>query len=887
MNSSRRSTTWPLPLLVLFLIPLLAVPLGADPGEVRSLGDHFTGEDHNPDSSPQHFTPLGSLTLFVASDKQHGRELWVTDGTAQGTSLVKDIYPGPLGSSPTHLTPFDGRVYFQAQDNSSGKELWSTDGTPEGTALVADLNPGANESGSPNYLAAAGDTLYFAATTLDEGTELWKLPAGGTPVMVEDLRPGPDSSAPFGLVAWGGSWVAFSAYTPDTGREFVISNGLSRTDIFDLEPGTSGSSPRLLVGEADRVIFAAHTTADGRELYGYYGLNETLCQLADAYPGSTGSDPREAVRIGGDVYFTGETTTGPRRLLRAASNCSGAFHVVHDGDSAGLTSYSGSILFEVDGDLWNTTGSGAATTASQLATPGIVGYYNGSGNVFFVPWNGLLWFQADGGVWSTDGTSGGTDWEYGCVGCPGTIDWLQAGADALYASIDNEFVGREPYRAPIAHFSLLKDIGRDIGNSVPSEFTTLGSHVLFPAYTDDEGRELLAWDGGSGPAELVEDLEPGDDDANPQRLMVAGSKLYYSASAPTVGFELRFLEDPSLGSTMVADLGGGVALGSLGDQLLFYADDADGVYQLWETTGLGATQLSSFPDGPSTGIYQADHAIAAGGQLYYTADDGVHGDELWTTDGISTDLVVDLEPGPAPGLWPYRSAHAGLLYFAGSDGTQDGLWRTDGTIQNTVLAAAMPGIPTMSIGPNLIFWGYTEATGYEPWITDGTFGNESQLVEVNPGVQHGLYIYGLDNWTVSDGKGYFQANNAATGVELWVTDGTPSGTSLLRDIAPGPLSSEPWYITPLPNGDVVFTAWSPGHGYELWRSNGTTSGTYRVTDLAPGPDSSFPSEPEVFGNWVVFSAWSGVAGREPWAYDWSGDPFLFGDGFETGDTSAW
>jgi len=37
---------------------------------------------------------VGSLLYFSARDANHGRELWVSDGTARGTRLVMDINPG-------------------------------------------------------------------------------------------------------------------------------------------------------------------------------------------------------------------------------------------------------------------------------------------------------------------------------------------------------------------------------------------------------------------------------------------------------------------------------------------------------------------------------------------------------------------------------------------------------------------------------------------------------------------------------------------------------------------------------------------------------------------------------------------------------------------------
>src|SRR5437762_9571495 len=46
-------------------------------------------------SDPEHFVTLGSNLYFSATDQAHGNELWKTDGTAAGTSLVADINPGP------------------------------------------------------------------------------------------------------------------------------------------------------------------------------------------------------------------------------------------------------------------------------------------------------------------------------------------------------------------------------------------------------------------------------------------------------------------------------------------------------------------------------------------------------------------------------------------------------------------------------------------------------------------------------------------------------------------------------------------------------------------------------------------------------------------------
>ena len=43
------------------------------------------------DAAPERFTMAGELLFFTHDDGIHGEELWVTDGTPEGTRLVKDI----------------------------------------------------------------------------------------------------------------------------------------------------------------------------------------------------------------------------------------------------------------------------------------------------------------------------------------------------------------------------------------------------------------------------------------------------------------------------------------------------------------------------------------------------------------------------------------------------------------------------------------------------------------------------------------------------------------------------------------------------------------------------------------------------------------------------
>jgi ELWxxDGT repeat protein len=113
-------------------------------------------------SDPTWITAIGRNVVFVAGTDAEGRELWFSDGTSAGTRPVKYLVPGVNSSDPADLTVLGGRVFFSAKTVGEGRELWATDGTPEGTAIVEDLWPGAASS-DPTSLVAFGERLAYLA----------------------------------------------------------------------------------------------------------------------------------------------------------------------------------------------------------------------------------------------------------------------------------------------------------------------------------------------------------------------------------------------------------------------------------------------------------------------------------------------------------------------------------------------------------------------------------------------------------------------------------------------------------------------------------------------------------------------------------------------------
>ena len=129
-------------------------------------------------STPSGFMLVGDTLFFSADTPGSGRELWTTDGTAAGTSMVIDLRPGPdsgLDYSFTgSITPASNGVYFRGNDEVHGFELFFTDGTAAGTTLVCDLEPG-SASSLPREFVLLGDRLFTIANDQQLGTALFEL----------------------------------------------------------------------------------------------------------------------------------------------------------------------------------------------------------------------------------------------------------------------------------------------------------------------------------------------------------------------------------------------------------------------------------------------------------------------------------------------------------------------------------------------------------------------------------------------------------------------------------------------------------------------------------------------------------------------------------------
>lgn len=125
-----------------------------------------------PNLFAKHLVNMNNVLFFGYSDDDYGFELWKSNGTTNGTLMLKDI--NPSGSShPEFMTSASCNFYFKADNGTKGYEPWISDGTESGTKLLKDIAPG-SASSNPFGFVVSGNTVFFWADDGIHGLEVWK-----------------------------------------------------------------------------------------------------------------------------------------------------------------------------------------------------------------------------------------------------------------------------------------------------------------------------------------------------------------------------------------------------------------------------------------------------------------------------------------------------------------------------------------------------------------------------------------------------------------------------------------------------------------------------------------------------------------------------------------
>jgi len=433
------------------------------------------------------------------------------------------------------------------------------------------------------------------------------------------------------------------------------------------------------------------------------------------------------------------------------------------------------------------------------------------------------------------------------------------------------------------HLSMLKDIrpgtghGFNVDFAVTSFFWELDNKAMFLANNGTTGYEFWISDGTTDGTFLLKDLNPGTSSgsAGVNDMGKLGNNLIYTVNGNLTGTgtarHLVRTDGTTNGTVPYLNLDGLIPGNTqtasgflpLGNALLFTLSASYGAYtKLWRTDGTaaGTEAVTDINPGATDGIVSP---VVMNGMLLFGAQDATHGAELWKSDGTAagTVLVKDINAGTGAGYTGSAKAVAGnLLFFLADDGNGTELWRSDGTPAGTFMTKDIDIAPATgsdiyihsltAVGNQLFFYADDDVNGLELWKSDGTASGTVMVKDITPG-SASTDFSSFSPVTVN-GVLYFIANDGVNGEELWKSDGTAAGTVMVKDINPGSSGAGIRNTTVL-NGKLIFTADDGIHGNEIWVSDGTAAGTHLAKDIVPGVDGLFISNILVAGNWLFFT----------------------------------
>lgn len=432
----------------------------------------FGALENNPE-----FVVFNSELYFFADDGVHGKELWKTDGTDEGTVLVKDIVPGSGSSFPSSLKLSGSTLYFLADDGLFGRELWKTDGTEAGTSMIKNIHPNSTVHQIGELFDYNG-TLIFRADDGFTGLELWK--SSGTEnstILIKDIFEGgiPSNPSNFSIHA---NFLYFTATGTDGTELYRTTGSESSTELVkDLFTGgnaisPNSSSPGPVISLGNNPYFSAFVPIPNTNQFG-----RRLCVVeANFLFNIVAGDPNPELLIksGNLIYYRSISPTlgvGTELFASTGVGNENTFNLVKDirlggasSSPSGLTDYNGTLLFRAnDGihgvELWRSDGSESGTVMVKdiFAGSSSSGFTNSRlGTVI----QDLLFFNANDGVhgnelWVSDGTENGT---YLVMDLNNGTNWSEPGNfieynGFVYFSANDGVVGRELFRVELQSLS--------------------------------------------------------------------------------------------------------------------------------------------------------------------------------------------------------------------------------------------------------------------------------------------------------------------------------------------------------------------------------------------------------------------------------------------------
>ncbi|MEM7372381.1 MAG: T9SS type A sorting domain-containing protein [Bacteroidota bacterium] len=447
----------------------------------------------------------------------------------------------------------------------------------------------------------------------------------------------------------------------------------------------------------------------------------------------------------------------------------------------------------------------------------------------------------------------------------GTDSLLQFGTDLPGDNIrDNALIGEDVYiriydsdqdeqiflRADLATDSLhtFAVLGSNTSSSGSNKFTRIDgtNELLFIHRNQSYTFQLFRTDGTTAGTQLVSDL-PDNEFVSQIVSQDSFAYLIYPAKFfPSEPAHIYLYDGLNVGPVNLP-IGAeyGISVRRLSDKVLISGFGPDSTSHLLASPDLNQYRnLSSFPNDSNT--LALNVAFLSDTHVYYTRNGGGYSHELLRTDTMASSLDTIIELNPALDSISFfdhsYDPGSGLLFYLGRD-VNDGsvsLYRSDlttaGTFPLTVVQPVGASITNISRSNLLIeglfyFKAFRDTTGEELWVSDGTVSGTQPLLDLVPGMDDAR----IEDLRRMGEKLGFRANSITVGEEVFISDGSTAGTRVVLDLNEKESGSNPARFFTYQDS-LFFIASNGCSGFELYKSGGTASTTKIVKDLIPGRD---------------------------------------------------
>ncbi|MEO0333399.1 MAG: hypothetical protein AAF223_17230, partial [Bacteroidota bacterium] len=331
------------------------------------------------------------------------------------------------------------------------------------------------------------------------------------------------------------------------------------------------------------------------------------------------------------------------------------------------------------------------------------------------------------------------------------------------------------------------------------------------------------------------------------------------------GQELWSTDGTTAGTVLVEDINKGsessniFQMKTVDNALVFVADDGINGPELWGSRGIENIAFLITTNLPDRVEGRDIRILDLAGSLYFTVREGFD-KILWKTDTSTgnTQLVEGFGSfgSDVEGHIRYQNS----LFFVESGS----LWKADGTVEEQVTEnISIDGSNLTILNDELYFVASQEGSSIGLWKTDGTDENTSLVKEITSGSFRKIGdLFTTGSARGSEARLYFTAETDEFGRELWTSDGTEEGTFMLVDLRPGEEDGFPFGDDRNfqdVGGQLMFAGFDEVNGRELWKSNGTPEGTTLVEDInAQSQDIRLFSNPISFQNKTFFATNEGL-----------------------------